>query len=356
MTGRPRIVLEGFAGPGGWSTGLRMLDLPEHKSFGVEWDMDACRTAQAAGHVRVRADVAALGLSALTEVWLLIMSAPCQAWSRAGRRQGIRDQEAIFRHAERVIAAGEWIPYPDAGPLPAGTGDSGSTWHDQRSTLVLEILRWAIATQPENIALEQVPDVLPFFRLIGRWLTARGYSVASAVLSTERYGVAQTRQRAILVAYRTHTVTLPEPTHTAYDAALPGCGRWAGMEGDLFGRSLLPWVSMEDCLGWGFPARPAPTVTGGGTDTGGAEVFGNAGMRHRLALHANRDSVKITVEEAALLQSFPPGYPWQGTKSAQHRQVGDAVPPLLAAHVVAEALGMPSSAAVRAQARGREAS
>jgi DNA (cytosine-5)-methyltransferase 1 len=50
--------------------------------------------------------------------------------------------------------------------------------------------------------------------------------------------------------------------------------------------------------------------------------------------------VRITVEEAAALQSFPPGYPWHGRVGDKHRQVGDAVPPLLAAHVIAACLGV----------------
>ena len=52
------------------------------------------------------------------------------------------------------------------------------------------------------------------------------------------------------------------------------------------------------------------------------------------------DSVRITVQEAAILQSFRPDYPWQGTKTAQFTQVGNAVPPLLAEHVLAMAAGI----------------
>jgi DNA (cytosine-5)-methyltransferase 1 len=56
-------------------------------------------------------------------------------------------------------------------------------------------------------------------------------------------------------------------------------------------------------------------------------------------LKAAGESVRVSVQEAALLQSFPPGYPWQGTATAQYRQVGDAMPPLLARAVVAAVAG-----------------
>lgn len=47
---------------------------------------------------------------------------------------------------------------------------------------------------------------------------------------------------------------------------------------------------------------------------------------------------RITVEEAAVLQSFPVGFRFQGPRVAQYRQVGNAVPPQLAEAVASTLL------------------
>jgi len=46
---------------------------------------------------------------------------------------------------------------------------------------------------------------------------------------------------------------------------------------------------------------------------------------------------RLTVQECAALQDFPPDHPWQGNQEQRYRQVGNAVPPTLA-RVVAEAV------------------
>ncbi|MFP8887046.1 DNA cytosine methyltransferase [Streptomyces mangrovi] len=53
------------------------------------------------------------------------------------------------------------------------------------------------------------------------------------------------------------------------------------------------------------------------------------------------EPIRITAREAGLLQTFPTDYPWAGTKGQQFSQIGNAVPPLLAAHLLAPHLRAP---------------
>lgn len=303
------LVVEGFAGPGGSSEGLRLAGFTD--VVGYEIDPDACRTAIAAGHRRVPADVAALSLDHLAgEVDGEVMSPPCPPWSQSGRRLGPLDKANVLKRIDSFAA----------GQVP-GLAE----WNDPRSHLCAEPMRWAVALQPRWIALEQVPGALPLWQHIAGHLESMGYSVATGVLRCEEYGVAQTRKRAVLVARRDGVAVLPSPTHRRYGAP-------AG---------LLPrWVSMHEAIGWGLVDRPAWTVTAGGTATGGAEFFGNARCRARLA------GRRLTHEEAAALQGFRHGYPFAGrTKGSVAQQIGNAVPVPLAAAVLRQFVSVPSLSA-----------
>jgi len=50
------------------------------------------------------------------------------------------------------------------------------------------------------------------------------------------------------------------------------------------------------------------------------------------------NAVRVTVEQAAVLQGFPADYPWQGVRTRQFEQVGNAVPPPLAHRVLEQAI------------------
>ncbi len=155
------------------------------------------------------------------------------------------------------------------------------------------------------------------------------------VLCAADYGMPQTRQRAILIASLVHQVAPPAPTHARHPDG-----------GDLFTPPLQPWVTMADALPhrasqtlhhrrdspkWialhgprrNRPAsEPAPTITG---------------EAHRWRW-SNGD--RLTIAEAAVLQGFPADMTVHGPRTSQFLQIGNAVPPPLAAAVYAAAAGI----------------
>lgn len=393
------MIVDLFAGPGGWDEGLRALGL---SALGIEWDASACATAVAAGHPRLQQDVAESQV--MEGIVGLIASPPCQGFSAAGKGLGRGDKDQIVRCAHDLAQGRD-------------TRESrGTLCADPRSMLTVEPLRWALEANPEWIALEQVPQVLPLWELFAEILRFRGYFVDTGILHAEQFGVPQTRKRAYLVASKGQMVHLPAPTHQKYKKGEPAQGK----------DGLAPWVSMAQALGWdegyvGFPRRadagrpsielagvryrdrdlrsvsepaqvvtektrswqvwgmtqsarsnatqrhrdePAPTITGGHDFAerrwiperveyrrGGDRIHESTSVdvpAPTITSRVNRwqvkgegpDTIRVTEQHAAVLQGFPASYPWQGTRTKQFEQIGNAVCPPVAAAVLGEAIGL----------------
>jgi DNA (cytosine-5)-methyltransferase 1 len=87
---------------------------------------------------------------------------------------------------------------------------------------------------------------------------------------------------------------------------------------------------------------PAPTMVGDNLGKGAAVWTDDPVLETTPGTgYKPTKGVRVTVDEAAVLQSFPPGYPWQGTKTKKFEQIGNAVPPLLAWHVLRAVLQPP---------------
>lgn len=371
------------------------MDVAGHRlgipSLGIEWDKSACLTRYAAGLDTLHADVGAVRRESFEslppEINVLAGGPPCQTYSVAGKGAGREALDEVKEFIARLMA----------GEPDEEIDKDLENLSDPRTALVLEPLRYAIqATRSPNrghrpydvIVLEQVPAVRALWNRYAEVLQEIGlpdgtkYKVVVDVLRTETYGVPQTRSRAVLIARREGLGEpfLPDATHRAYEARawnrrnlgaaaptiqptlydpeVPEPG-----EGPTENDSLEHWTSMGDALAEpvgthpgrrtpflirsnygssGIPGRrgvrtdrqPATTVTG---RISRFVVFEPVGDHHQ---HVVCEGPRFSMNEAGMLQSFPPDYPWSG--KAQAQQVGNAVPPLFGAHLLSAALGLPA--------------
>jgi DNA (cytosine-5)-methyltransferase 1 len=243
--------------------------------------------------------------------------------------------------------------------------------------------------------MENVPQLLGSFEhgeILGT-AEARGFKCCSAVLSAADYGVPQTRRRAFIVGCKfldPAQVFPPRKTHfdrrkgaaqtslleADANGYLPGAVKWRTVrdaiadlprpkgteirnEGpplDLhFGRSPTPMslaryrAIPEEGMNRFDLQKRAPDLTPGcwiRKKSGGTDLFGRLWW-DRPAFTIRTEFYKpekgrylhpqqhrpITHREAARLQSFPDEFVFTGSKIEIARQIGNAVPPVLAARV-----------------------
>jgi DNA (cytosine-5)-methyltransferase 1 len=237
---------------------------------------------------------------------------------------------------------------------------------DPRRELLGEFQRFVVELLPDYVLVENVPGMQNVsgdgvFHEFVKTLKKRknGYKVTWGVLPALSFGVPQTRKRLVLLASRSGSLSLPEPTHSTgglptatvrdYISDLPAlhAGETDAEDSDHAAMDLSA-LNLR---------RIAATAEGGGRETWSADLqldchkghAGHSDVYGRLAWdrpasaittrclsysngrfgHPEQDRA-LSLREAACLQTFPRSFRFAGSLLSKGRQVGNAVPPLMA--------------------------
>lgn len=339
------MILDLFAGPGGWDEGLRHLGLSDMVT-GFEMDPDACATAEAAGFKRVQCDVRMVNPLHYLLCVGLIASPPCQTFTDAGNGEGQASIGDLVRALSLVA---------DGARCSEAVAACGLDAADPRSSLTLEPMRFIRDLRPRWVAFEEVRQALPVWEGYAEIMRAQGYSVWTGILNAADYGVPQVRKRAFLMASLDGTVRPPVPTHAPE-------ADWG-----LFDERL-PWVTMAEALGWGpgecraanllapeqahdseralwALSRPATTVV----RSFRPDVIASPG--YRRAGDGPRQnqpgSLVVSPEEMCVLQGIRTNYPFAAKGETKRRSlIGAILPPTWAAAILRPLIALSLDACV----------
>lgn len=288
---------------------------------------------------------------------LVIGGPPCQSFSKAAYWTSTGEEASRRRRSAGIDVATRdshrRARHPEA---------------DERSSLVLEYLRLVNELSPKAFVFENVLSLLhptnrTIFEAFIRKSEQLGYAVSYFSLNAADFGVPQTRQRVFVVGMRNgKRIVPPPPTHSlkagvdlrptpgvieviapfsskafeedgekvrgkwsdALREVPPGSNykaltAWAGHQAPLFIAETRFWNFLlklhPNLPSWTITANPGPWV-------------GPFHWRNR----------RLRSLEMAAIQGFPPNHKFSGERRSRIRQIGNAVPPALAAAVISQVL------------------
>ena len=235
---------------------------------------------------------------------------------------------------------------------------------DIRRNLLLQFARLIRECKPDLVFMENVPGLPALapqvFNQFLESLKETGLkNIDYGVVNAKDYGVPQNRRRFVLLASAQSSVSIPSPLYapdkykTVKEAISSFPAIQAGQSNDSFpnhrcaglsetnllrlkfikhNRKELPPNLILEChksntshsdtygrMSWN---KPAPTLT--------TKFFSISNGRYA---HPQQNRA-ISLREGAALQSFPDNYTFAGSMQSIARQIGNAVPPLLAKHII----------------------
>lgn len=237
---------------------------------------------------------------------------------------------------------------------------------DSRNTLIGAFADIAVELNPDFVVMENVPEILTgkyrsHYDEAKNVFQSKGYHVVQKVYNAAGFGVPQARTRAIVVASKYKDFELPEEMLSEQNYVtvrnaigdLPPVAAGQICTSDALHRCSAHRQSTIDVIkavphdGGSRPSGIGPKCLE--KIKGFYDVYGRlAWDKPSITItqyarnpasgrfsHPEQDR-GLTIREAARLQSFPDGYVWEGSLGEKFKQIGEAVPPLLALAVATQ--------------------
>lgn len=339
-------VIDLFCGCGGISVGFSQTEKCNIVGA-IDFNQRACETYQAnfPSSKVICGDITSISVedSGFKSVDIIVGGPPCQGFSALNRHEKNRED-------------------------------------DPRNILFMQFIRYVTELRPKALMIENVRQILTqkdgyARKTICSMLNDLGYNVEYKVLNASDYGVPQNRKRAVFVGIRKdcgefsfdilnkHVVTKKVTVDDAlgdlysiedknstqskhkYDNSIMNDYLAYVRDGSEYvDNHLMKYPNMNvqkriHCVPAGgnwkdVPVELFPSVRNNRhsnymrrLDRNGQSITIDTG--HDVYFHPIFDRVP-TVRESARIQSFPDSFKFFGTRSEQLKQVGNAVPPLLA--------------------------